>query len=194
MKNAMKGLVSGLLMVLATLSYGSNEPYFKVQVTGARTFSLEVKNLAGTARIILQDTNGEVVFKEQIGAVNTYTKRFDVTSLPKGTYTLSVADDFKFQSAKINVAEDLVAEFEELYFFPIVVQGNKYVTVSKIASADERLSVAVYDAQDRLIFSDVLKGEDYIGKRFDFSKAPKGTYNIFLASNGHTLNRRVVIQ
>jgi len=194
MTKAMKGLLSGLLMVLATLSYGSNEPYFKVEVTGQRTFSLQVENLTGTTRISLQDTNGEMVYKEQIASVSTYTKQFDVTSLPKGNYTLIVEDDFKRQSAKISVADQLVAEFDELYFFPLIVQDGKYITVSKIASANERLSVVIYDVNDKLLFSEVLQGQDFLGKRFDFSKAPKGTYKIFLASNGHALNRRVVIQ
>jgi len=194
MKKAMKGLLGGLLMVLTTLSYGSNAPYFKVQVTGSRTFSLEVSNLTGSTRISLQDTNGDVVYREQIASASSYTKQFDVSSLPKGNYTLKVEDEFKMQSATISVAEQLVAEFEELYFFPLIVQDGKYITVSKIASANERLSVVIYDANDKLLFSEVLQGKDFLGKRFDFSKAPKGTYKIFLASNGHALNRRVVIQ
>lgn len=194
MKKAMKGLFGGLLMVLTTLSYGANEPYFKVVVTGPHTFSLEVTNLSGSTRISLQDTNGEIVYKEQVAAVTSYTKQFDVQSLPKGNYTLVVADEFKMQSATISLAEELVAEFDELYFFPIVVQDGKYITVSKIATADERLSVVIYDANDKMIYSAVLEGQEFLGKKFDFSKAPKGTYKIFLASNGHALNRRVVIQ
>jgi hypothetical protein len=183
--------MSGALILIANTVAGSNDSNVKIEVTGDKEFKIQVQNISGKAQIVLQEENGEVLYKEQINA-RTYEKRFDVTLLKKGNYVLRIEDDFKIQSTKINLSEEILAEVAELYFQPIVSQRQNIIMVSKIASGSERLIVRIYDENGILIYDDILKGADYqLGRRYDFSKVPKGVYNIYLASNGHSVNRRI---
>ena len=66
------------------------------------------------------------------------------------------------------------------------------ISVSKIVTENEKLLVRIYDEHGIQLYSDMLQTNDFrIGRGYDFSMVPKGVYNIYLASNGHSINRRI---
>lgn len=193
MKRTMISVLGAVLMLTSTMVFGLNDSNLKVEIIGEREVRVQVQNIAGTASVILQDEEGEILFKEMI-STSTYEKRFDLTFLKRGSYILKIADDFKIQTTRINLADVLLTEFQELYFQPVVTQKDGVITVSKLATENEKLTVRIYDVEGVLLYNDTLQGKDFIGRGYDFSRVPKGTYSIFLASNGHSVNRRIDIR
>jgi cell division protein YceG involved in septum cleavage len=191
MKRKIIQLMSGALMLAATVVLGSNDSNVKIEVIGEREFRIQVQNIAGEASIVLQEENGEVLYRETVTSAS-YEKRFDLTLLKKGNYVLRVEDNFKIQSTRISLSDAVLAEFEELYFLPVITQKESLISISKIAIKNEKLVVRIYDQEGVLLYNDTLHGKEFrMGRGYDFSKVPKGVYNIFLASNGHSINRRI---
>lgn len=193
MKRTVINVIGGLLMLVTTAVFGLNDSNLKIEIVGDREVHVQVQNISGNASVILQDADGEILYKEVV-FTSTYEKRFDMTLLKRGDYVLKIEDNFKIQTTRLNVADVLLAEFQELYFLPVVTQKEGMITVSKLASANEKLTVRIYDGQGVLLYSDTLQGKDFVGRGYDFSRVPQGTYNIFLASNGHSINRRIDIR
>lgn len=195
MKKTVKGLMVLALTVLANLSF-ANDVYFDVNIIGEDKFKLSVKNVKGDVSLSLWNTTGDELYEETVKNLTSIEKTFDVSDLPNGKYIFQYKDDFKVQKVTFVVSDQLTFHLaaSEIQFVPVISQRGSDVAVSLLTNSMERMIVSIYDQYDNLLIKEVIEGEKYIGKKFDFSKVKKGLYNVVIFCNGNTTSKAIEIK
>ncbi len=190
-----KGILALALIVLANISF-ANDIYFDVRVLGEGKFQLSVMNVNGDASLSLWDVSGAKLYSEKVKSLNSISKTFDVSNLPNGKYTFRYEDDFKIQKVTFVVDDQLTFDLEssEVHFLPVISQRGNDVMVGLVANTTERLVVSIYDLEANLVIKEVIEGENYIGKKYDFSQVRKGSYNVVIASAARTISKTIEIK
>lgn len=149
------------------------------------TFTL--KNVKQGNQLIIKDLYGLILYKEQIKDSGNYSKGFDLTSLPDGSYVFELEKDLEIKSFPFTVTAKKVIfnENETTIYKPFVSFKNNYIYVSKLALNNEPLDVKIY-YQDgtELIYSENIKDTKVIEKVYKLALNAKGNYKIVLSSNG----------
>ena len=105
MKRTVINVIGGLLMLVTTAVFGLNDSNLKIEIVGDREVHVQVQNISGNASVILQDADGEILYKEVV-FTSTYEKRFDMTLLKRGDYVLKIEDNFKIQTTRFRQQND----------------------------------------------------------------------------------------
>ena len=146
-----------------------------------------LKNVKQGNQLIIKDLNGIILYKEQIKNSGNYSKGFDLTSLPDGSYVFELEKDFEIKSFPFTVSSKTVEfnENETTIHKPFVTFKNNYIYVSKLALNNEPLDVKIYYQDgEGLIFSENIKDTKVIEKVYKLALKAKGDYKIVLSSNG----------
>ncbi len=149
------------------------------------TFTLN--NVKQGNQLIIKDLNGIILYKELIKNTGSYSKGFDLTSLPDGSYVFELEKDFEIKSFPFTVTAKKVEfkENETTIHKPFVSFKDNYIYVSKLALNNEPLDVKIYYTDGAgLIFSENIKDTKVIEKVYKLALKAKGDYKIVLSSNG----------
>lgn len=125
MKNSLKKYknIIGVLVVLFTsisMFATTPSPLIVVKKLNAKAFSLYVKTLDDSSTVEIKNDAGEVVLKEVLAKGYIYRKTYDVSSLPKGSFTVKVSD--KVSTKVFKVLENEIK---------LILDETKGVTVKK---------------------------------------------------------------
>lgn len=191
-KNNLKGILAGAMIVLA-LSASANDNYFKLSVMQDKIFSLSVANVNGAASISITDEEGNVLFNEDVETSGRLNRRYDLSALPNGTYELSYEDNFKVQSVSFLMEDAISFGEEKVSFVPVISNDGTSLKVGLLSQSESKMYVSVFDVNNRLILSEVLKGDQYFGKGYDLSKIRKGTYTVLVSTDGRSYSRIIKI-
>lgn len=114
MKNQIKPIVAALLMGTVFFANGKTlpaaptiKPYAMSMYKniGKPTLNVFVNKLEGTTlKIFLKDSNGDVLYSENMGKKATdFRTKFDMSALKKGTYTLELIDGKNVEIKKVEI-------------------------------------------------------------------------------------------
>ncbi|GAA3571075.1 T9SS type A sorting domain-containing protein [Snuella lapsa] len=188
MKNVIKNSKKGILTVsllTSMLSFANEAPSLFIKNTIEKTI-ITLNNLKEGNQISIKDANGIIMFKESIQETGTYTKGFDLTSLPNGMYFFEVEKGFEIKIIPFVVESNNVTfekENSTTIFKPIVRKKNNRLYISKLAPNFEPLHISIYSnsgTADHLIHSETIKNTQIIEKIFDLKE---GDYKIVFNSN-----------
>ena len=146
-----------------------------------------INNVKQGNQLIIKDFNGLILYKEQIKDSGKYSKGFDLTSLPDGSYVFELEKDLEIKSFPFTVTAKNVVfnENETTIHKPCVSFKNNYIYVSKLALNNEPLDVKIYYQDGTgLIYSENIKDTKVIEKVYKLALNAKGNYKIVLSSNG----------
>ena len=185
-KTTLRKIILTGAMLIALISNAANglnnDPKKDLNKT---TFTL--KNVKQGNQLIIKDLYGLILYKEQIKDSGNYSKGFDLTSLPDGSYVFELEKDLEIKSFPFTVTAKKVIfnENETTIYKPFVSFKNNYIYVSKLALNNEPLDVKIY-CQDgtELIYSENIKDTKVIEKVYKLALNAKGNYKIVLSSNG----------
>jgi len=185
-KTTIRKIILTGAMLIALISNATNglnnDPKKDLNKT---TFTL--KNVKQGNQLIIKDLYGLILYKEQIKDSGNYSKGFDLTSLPDGSYVFELEKDLEIKSFPFTVTAKKVIfnENETTIYKPFVSFKNNYIYVSKLALNNEPLDVKIY-YQDgtELIYSENIKDTKVIEKVYKLALNAKGNYKIVLISNG----------
>ena len=184
-KTTLRKIILTGAMLIALISNATNglnnDPKKDLNKT---TFTL--KNVKQGNQLIIKDLYGLILYKEQIKDSGNYSKGFDLTSLPDGSYVFELEKDLEIKSFPFTVTAKKVIfnENETTIYKPFVSFKNNYIYVSKLALNNEPLDVKIY-YQDgtELIYSENIKDTKVIEKVYKLALNAKGNYKIVLSSN-----------
>ena len=185
-KTTLRKIILTGAMLIALISNAANglnnDPKKDLNKT---TFTL--KNVKQGNQLIIKDFYGLILYKEQIKDSGNYSKGFDLTSLPDGSYVFELEKDLEIKSFPFTVTAKKVIfnENETTIYKPFVSFKNNYIYVSKLALNNEPLDVKIYyhDGTE-LIYSENIKDTKVIEKVYKLALNAKGNYKIVLSSNG----------
>ena len=94
MKRILKN--SLLVVVFLTTMFGySNEAFILTKLRDNKTTMLTLLDVEQGSKLIIKDKSGVVLYREKIKTSGIYTKGFDFTSLPSGSYFIELDHDFE---------------------------------------------------------------------------------------------------
>ena len=196
MKNVIKNSKKGILMVtmFATmLSFANEATLFNIKNEAKRT-SLTLYNIKQGNLLSVKDSNGVILFKEYIQESGTYTKGFDLTALPNGSYIFELDKDLEINTIPFTVTSNVVVfdkENEKTIFKPYARQKKDLVIVSMLAPNLEPLSISIYAETDtglKPFFNEKIEGKQIIERVY---KINKGKYLIVFNSNNRTYKKYI---
>ncbi|MEP1487806.1 MAG: hypothetical protein ABJL44_11345 [Algibacter sp.] len=202
MKNVITNTKKGFLIVtlFATLLSFANEVSFTTIKNDAKRTSLTLENVKKGNLLSIKDDHGVILYKEQIEKTGNYTKGFDLTTLPNGSYLFELDGDVKIKTIPFTVESNQVIFNENLEFTsfkPIVRVKNELVFISKLALNKEPLKIDVYfeslndSYASTRIYSETIKDTKKIERAFKLADLKNGTYKIVVKSEGREFTKYI---
>lgn len=194
MKNQIKIAILSLLIAFSTSIYGNSaEPKISVNAVSQKLVNLSLENIEGNFTVYLKDSDGFILYEHNF-TQNKFSKLYDVSALPKGSYYFEIKGITKIKKIffKINFDKTLVVdETNTVYYKPIVLVKKNKLYITKPASNNEKILIKVLDSDSNLIMEKELKGSENLDCTIDISNFKSGEYKIFLSSNYKTFVQKI---
>ena len=159
--------------------------------------SLNFAKVSQGSTLFIKDFNGLTLYKEAIQQTGEYSKGFDLTALPDGSYFFELDSElrivvipFEVKSSEVNFKK----EEKNTILKPIVRVSDDKVFVSRTSFEASPLQYKLYYAENSdLVLSEKFESETIIEKVYDFSDAQKGEYLFVFWSDGRKYVKSVKI-
>jgi len=146
-----------------------------------------------TQKIILKDKYGYTLYQESINAQQTPEKNYNLKEIPNGEYVFAIYDRAKVTMKPFTIeGETIKLKDEYLVFKPMIVTKDKNAAFNLLAFK-KRVNLKIMDNYGKEVFSQSFENKATIGKRFDFSVAPEGTYKIQTIIDNHVFTKTIII-
>lgn len=112
----MKNLIKNSLVLVAlftTMLSNANETFVLRNLNDNKTTMLTLLNVEQGNQLLIRDADGIVLYKEKIQDSGTFTKGFNLTTLPNGRYYFELKNDLVIKKISFNVNMKLVQYKEE---------------------------------------------------------------------------------
>lgn len=143
-------------------------------------------------QLILKDHEGTVLHRETIKRDGVYWKKFDLTSLDDGLYSIELSKDFEIivKPFQIKSNQVIFLDNEETKVFKPVVRVEDFqLLISQLALNADSLKVELF-YNGELIHSDELKGRSILERVYSLSKTESGDYFIRMTSGERQFTKR----
>lgn len=196
MKTVVKFCFS-LAFVLASV-FGFSNAYFTVKNTGNKTFVLSMQQpLHQKAEFRIEDESGLVLFSETIAAGQKLSKKYNLSNLPAGAYTLSLEDDLAVRIQPVVLSASAItfkATDRKEIFKPVIRFNNGRVDFSILHMNDSSVEVGITDAEGNALFKESLNESGAIQRRYNLSNLPDGDYTVAVKVEGNAFYKTVSIR
>lgn len=193
MKNLRKSVLIVVMSLMSLSGFAGNGSGSKEPNVTRVSFERVKK---GTL-LLIKDEQGLVLYKEAIAQAGKYSKGFDLTSLPDGTYFFELDSEMEIIVIPFEVASSEVIfkkEEKSTIFKPVVRVKDDLVFLSRVSSDAVPMEYKIYYAENSdLVLSEKFENETHVKRVYDFSKAEKGDYLFVIRSNGRKYTRTIKI-
>ena len=183
-----------MVALFATVISFAKEVSFNIVNEAGRT-SLAILNVKQGNLLSIKDNNGVILYKETIERSGTYTKGFDLTSLPDGAYFFELDKDVEIRTIPFTVKSNIVEFNKEetvVSFKPVLRIKDNRLLITKLALGLEPLKIKLYyettnygsSSSFDLIHSEEIKGTKTIERAYKLDKNATGHYKIVFISEG----------
>jgi flagellar hook assembly protein FlgD len=152
--------------------------------------------LAATVVCKIIDQNGSVIYTEKLNTLQQKSRRYDLSGLKSGDYTISIDDLMKVEELALTVTAADVALNENVSvttFKPVVwIKENRTVDFNLLALGND-VNVKILAENGTEVYNEDFSDKTTIGKVYDFKKSPKGMYTMQVSVNGKTFYKYLTI-
>ncbi len=193
MKKVIKRTLTAAALCIAVVNYGNEVSHSTEQRENTPTHLNFGMMTAGTV-VIIKNHHGLILYKESIKRSGAYSKDFDLTSLPDGTYYFELNKNYEIKIIPFTVASNTVTfnkEKEKIIKKPRVTISGDHVIVSRASSEEQPMEVKIYYEGQELAYSEKIKNEKNIRRVYSFSTSSSGSYKIVLKAEGRKFVKNV---
>ncbi|WP_372754875.1 hypothetical protein [Mariniflexile sp.] len=203
MKNVLNNSKKGFLLVtlfVTMLSFANETSFYTIKNDGEE-ISVTLDNVKQGNLLSIKDNNGIVLYKEQIQKSGTFSKGFDLTSLPNGSYIFELDKDVEIQTIPFNVVAKTVTfdkELETTIYKPVTRIKGDVAFVSRLSLNKAPMKIAVYFTSfsssfrsPELIYSETVKDTENTSRIFKLTGKDKGTYKIVCTTEGREFTEEI---
>jgi len=193
MKNVFK--LTAVIALFLTTSINASETKLGLtpNATKSLTFSLDTNNQETAIRLI--DSEGNIIFSEEVANKETYLKRFDLSKLEKGMFYLEVEDDLREIVYNIELGDlNVVIKDRHENAKPVFRKSGKVVYLNLLNLEKKAVKITITDSADRVVFEETVKDEALVGKVFNFDGAYDDTYQVVVVDNNDTYYENIVVK
>ena len=181
-------------MFLLTVTSHANRQ-FDVEVKSNSLLSITINNVYAINQLVLQDEQGNVLFKESALA-QPFKKHLSFENLPSGNYTLLLEDDYMLSNKVITKQSNgLQVKNAGVAFkpnFKFLETDSKKVAVSFTNPLKAKTQFKVYDNNGELIIN-LVTDEVTINKVLNFKDVPSGDYSVAINNSGRNYYRNITV-
>lgn len=193
MKNSVK-FITVVALMFATAAGMAREPKVNLLTAGkAQSVVLTMEASAKGVQVALMDADLNIIYAEKMSQ-GLFSKKLNLKDLADGTYYLS-ADDYLKKYAYTIVLENknvMIVEADE-DVKPFFRKTKNRVLMNYLNLEKSKLTIKIYDAESRTVFSQEVSDEMIVEKAFNFTDAFAGTYTVVVKSAGKTYTEEFVV-
>jgi hypothetical protein len=188
MRNTIKTLAAFLIVLSAAKSYAHTDStsvgiFCKVvaQEKGDSFKLIYQGNKKANVSIKWIDNNSHVLYSENVKSSDSFVKQYDLTTLPKGEYTVKVvADDYEFTKEVITgAAVEMKMAIRNL--------GDKKVLLTGYPVKSTDLFIVVLNDKSERIFEQSISDATTIQKKFVFDQIDTDNVTFMIYSNDNVV-------
>tara|TARA_R110002073_G_scaffold40547_5_gene115274 strand:- start:432520 stop:433113 length:594 start_codon:yes stop_codon:yes gene_type:complete len=197
MKKVIKTSLVLVVSLMTMVSYG-NEISHNVNNKEVKITNLTFENVEKGSVLLIKDSNGLVLYKEFIEVNGAYSKGFDLTDLPDGSYYFELDKKLELSVIPFYViigVVDFDMDKQIKIYKPRFYVKEGHLFVNKLSfSEDEVMEIQIYSDTDDLIFKEIIKRKSgVLGRIYDFSNSEKGEYSVVTKTKEKRFVNRIQI-
>jgi len=194
MKIKIKVLITTAMLCLVSIVAMANElSVFSVKIADKNTIALQLSNvIQNQIQVVLKDSDGFTLHVETLDLSDLNQRKYDLSTLPSGSYTLMVTYDDIIKVQTINKKYktlEIAAEDLQTIFHPTFRQHSKFVDLNMIALSDQKVHLKIRDGEGRLIYDESNQLNGSFQKRFNLSQLDEGSYTFVVEIVGDNINK-----
>lgn len=185
--------VVALMFVVATGL--AKEPKLSLTPNVEKSLNFEMDKTSEQTFVSIVDTNGVIIYTEEIAVANIYSKKFNLKNLPEGSYFLKVEDALKEMvfAFVIDDSEIKIMERKE-NAKPVFRKKDGRVFLNLLNLEKEVIKIKVFDSDGRIVFQETITDEILIEKVFNFEDAFKDNYTVIVKNKKDTYFEAVTVK
>jgi len=183
-----------LVLIFVTFISSAIENSKSYKLVSVKRVKVEFRNVKKGQTFIIRNENKNIVHKQKIVKLGTFSKVFDLTNLKDGIYTSEVEKDFEISIKKFSVSNGYVTFIKEeskKIFKPLIRLKGDLLLISKL-SFKEPLNIVLY-YEENTIVDEQFEGKDIINRIYKLSKAKKGAYRVVVNSDNRLFTKNFTI-
>lgn len=175
----------------------AHEP--SIMETGKTLITLN--NVRIGQKLFIKDSNGSVIYEEFIEVTGSFSKEFDLATLPDGLYFIELNKDVQINVIPFTVhsnGAELHTEKETTIFKPVVRLKDNFVFVAKLSMSSEPMEIELYydsgaslSGMCELLHHEKIENTTTIHRVYKLDKYEKGNYKVIFKSEGRTFTEKV---
>ena len=178
----MKKQIAVLLVLGASIS--SNKMYADGNNSNpllkpANKMQVSFDKLSLGSKLYVKDSDGLILYSENIESEGKYNRVFNFSSLPENDYYFEIEKQACISIYPFAVVNDSVQFNEDLrseIIKPLLVQENNWVKLMKNLDQKQSLKVDIFYQGQDLIFSETFDNKGKVGRLYDLSNSASGEY------------------
>ena len=166
-----------------------------VKIQENHTLLVEVGKTEQEAFLVLEDENGEILFKDRFINHEYYKMKVNLSIMPMGIYYLRLDKEYAILTSTIVKTEEglhIKGGTSEIAFKPRYKVEDHRVLVQLTNPSETRTKLRVYPAGGEMI-GECEGGKSLFKKTLDFSHMPAGEYVIRIVSGDKNYTKKVQI-
>lgn len=189
-KNTRKGFLM-LALIATSLSFANETSFYSIKDDAKKT-ELTLTDVKVGNELTIKDSNGTILYTEQIKKSGNYIKGFDFTLLPDGAYVFELDKDIEIKTIPftINNSNIVIKKGEESSNFkPYFKQKNDFLFVTKLSPDMKAVKISIYADNSNeysLLLEESIKGNQTVERIY---KLQKGNYKIVVNSNNKVFTK-----
>ena len=195
-----KVVMLGLAMALSIDVFANDVNPFTLSIAkaiDAKKLVVSLKDMqASNVKCTISNEEGLIVYSGNINMdIEKVYKRYDLSGLESGKYTMTVDDLMKVEKIAFQVTDkDILFDNNEseIIYKPVVWVNEDKTVDFNLLSFGAKVNVEIMDGQD-VIYSEVIKGENSASRVFNLKKVKPGDYTMIVSYNGETFYRYITV-
>jgi len=184
-----------LLCFTSNIFANDSKPSLKIINSEKKIFTLiadKAKSTSVTMRIY--DEQGFNLLNEKVALENNYSKAYDLSNLPMGTYEIEIEDDFSFRKYIVtNSTNDIkIIENNKVKIYkPVIKLEDSFVLLNMLNLNSGDISFSINNDAGEEIHVDNIQNTQTVHKRYNLSNLPAGEYLVVVNTSSKVFNVKV---
>ncbi|MCB0836363.1 MAG: hypothetical protein KDE26_18280 [Bacteroidetes bacterium] len=194
MKILLRTLTTVMLFAMVAIATAKEPlPAFKFEIVDANSFVLYLNNQGGTnVKVSIKDQRNTVLYADELIAEIGAAKKYNMSNLPFGSYIVEIENELAITEHEISLTrEGLAITKENVNYFPkpLIVENGPYADLMFSDIESGPVKVKFFSPDASIIFSETLKSDDLIQRRYNLSQLAAGSYRMTVSANGKLFSK-----
>ncbi|AXT50057.1 hypothetical protein D1818_04130 [Aquimarina sp. BL5] len=185
-----------LALVITTSNIANAAGRVSVEISNSSMVTVSLTEVVKGEKLFLKDYHGEILFNVTLEATPNYQKYFNLGNVPDGVYFVETESLYEVKVTpllKNKKGVSLINTSAVTVFKPQVSVENNLMKVMFNNTEKSPLTLVIYDNEGRVLEEIIGYDKSILKRTYDFSKMPKGEYQLYFSLKDRTFIKKVSI-